>query len=53
MDAVQDWTVRRSDKNEFGLVISSYNAMAEPFNYAPGIRQTLAACQSEIYRPGF
>lgn len=36
MDAIQDWTVRRSDKNEFGLVISSYNAMAEPFVYAPG-----------------
>lgn len=36
MDATQDWTVRRSDKNEYGLEISSYNAMAEPFNYAPG-----------------
>ena len=36
MDAIQDWTLRRSDKNEFGLVISSYNAMAEPFVYAPG-----------------
>ncbi len=36
MDAIQDWTLRLSDKNEFGLVISSYNAMAEPFNYAPG-----------------
>ena len=36
MDATQDWTIRRSDKNEFGLEISSYNAMAEPFAYAPG-----------------
>jgi hypothetical protein len=36
MDAIQDWTVRASDKNEFGLEISSYNAMAEPFQYAPG-----------------
>ncbi len=36
MDATQDWTVKASDKNPFGLVISSYNAMAEPFKYAPG-----------------
>jgi hypothetical protein len=36
MDATQDWTLRRSEKNEFGLVISSYNAMADPFAYAPG-----------------
>ncbi len=36
MDAIQDWTIKRSDKNEYGLVITSYNAMAEPFVYAPG-----------------
>lgn len=36
MDAVQDWVVKASDKNEYGLVIASYNAMAEPFQYAPG-----------------
>ena len=36
MDATQRWTVRRSDKNEFGLVIATYNATVEPFKYAPG-----------------
>ena len=36
MDATQDWAVRASDKNAYGLVITSYNAMAEPFKYAPG-----------------
>ena len=36
MDATQDWTIQVSTKNEFGLIITSYNAMAEPFNYAPG-----------------
>jgi hypothetical protein len=36
LDAIQAWTVRRSDKNPYGLVITSYNAMAEPFRYAPG-----------------
>ena len=36
MDATQTWTVRRSSKNAYGLVISSYNATAEPFKYAPG-----------------
>ncbi len=36
MDATQKWTVRRSDKNAYGLVIVTYNATAEPFKYAPG-----------------
>ena len=36
MDASQDWTLTASDKNSYGLVITSYNAMAEPFKYAPG-----------------
>ena len=36
MDATQDWTVKASDRNLYGLVITSYNAMAEPFKYAPG-----------------
>ena len=36
MDAIQDWTVKVSDRNPYGLVITSYNAMAEPFKYASG-----------------
>ena len=36
MDATQRWTVRRSDKNRFGLQIVSYNATVKPFAYAPG-----------------
>lgn len=36
LDATQKWTVRRSGKNAYGLEVSSYNAMAAPFNYAPG-----------------
>jgi hypothetical protein len=36
MDATQRWTVRRSDKNKYGLEIVSYNATVEPFKYAPG-----------------
>lgn len=36
LDAIQDWSIRRSEKNEFGLEIVHYNAMAEPFSYAPG-----------------
>ena len=43
MDAIQDWTIQVSDKNEFGLVITSYNAMAEPFKYAPGFATTYGA----------
>ncbi len=36
MDATQRWIVRRSDKNDHGLVIQYYNATHEPFRYAPG-----------------
>jgi hypothetical protein len=36
LDATQTWKVRRSNKNEFGLEITSYNAVAQPFQYAPG-----------------
>ncbi len=36
MDATQRWTVRRSNKNPYGLEIVTYNATVEPFKYAPG-----------------
>ncbi len=36
MDATQRWTVRRTDRNPYGLEIVSYNATVEPFKYAPG-----------------
>ncbi len=36
MDATQQWTVRRTSKNPYGLEILAYNATAEPFKYAPG-----------------
>jgi hypothetical protein len=36
MDATQEWTVRRSSRNPYGLEIVRYNAMAVPFQYAPG-----------------
>ncbi len=36
MDATQRWTVRRSNKNAYGLEIVTYNATVEPFKYAPG-----------------
>lgn len=36
MDATQKWSVRRSNKNAYGLEIVFYNATAEPFKYAPG-----------------
>jgi hypothetical protein len=36
MNATQRWTVRRSNKNAYGMVIASYNATVEPFQYAPG-----------------
>ncbi len=37
-DATQRWTVRpcSTDKNPYGLEITSYNALAKPFVYAPG-----------------
>jgi hypothetical protein len=39
LEAVQEWTVRRSERNDHGLEIVSYNAVAEPFKYAPGFAQ--------------
>lgn len=36
MDATQQWTVRRSQKNRYGLEIVTYNATVAPFKYAPG-----------------
>ncbi len=36
MDATQAWTLAKSNKNSYGFVITSYNAVAEPFKYAPG-----------------
>jgi hypothetical protein len=39
LEAVQNWTVQRSDKNPYGLEIVRYVAIAEPFKYAPGFAQ--------------
>jgi hypothetical protein len=36
LDAIQKWTVKASDQNAYGMVVTSYNAMAKPFVYAPG-----------------
>jgi hypothetical protein len=36
LNATQKWIVCRSDKNAYGLEVTSYNAMAKPFEYAPG-----------------
>ena len=36
LDAKQTWGFRASDKNPYGVVISSYNAIAAPFDYTPG-----------------
>lgn len=36
MNATQRWTVRRSNKNAYGMVLVNYNATVEPFQYAPG-----------------
>jgi hypothetical protein len=36
LDAIQKWTVQASDQNAYGMVVTSYNAMAKPFVYAPG-----------------
>ena len=35
-DFIQVWSVQRSTKNAYGLVIDSYNAVAEPPVFAPG-----------------
>lgn len=39
MNATQQWTVQKSDKNSYGLVILTYNATVKPFEYAPGFAQ--------------
>ncbi|HEX8433952.1 hypothetical protein [Archangium sp.] len=36
LDATQLWRVRPSTRNAHGLEIVSYEAMVEPFQYAPG-----------------
>jgi hypothetical protein len=36
LDAIQQWTIKASDQNQYGLVVTSYNAMAKPFVYTPG-----------------
>jgi hypothetical protein len=36
LDATQHWVVQASSKNAYGLEVISYNAMAKPFQYAPG-----------------
>ena len=36
LDAIQKWTVKASDQSPYGMVVTSYNAMAKPFVYAPG-----------------
>lgn len=36
LDATQGWRVRPSSRNAHGLEIVSYDAMLEPFRYAPG-----------------
>ena len=36
LDATQQWVVRASSKNAYGLEVISYNAMSKPFQYAPG-----------------
>lgn len=36
LDATQAWTLKASGKNKFGVAISRYDAVAEPFAYAPG-----------------
>lgn len=36
LDATQQWVVRSSSKNAYGLEVVSYNAMARPFEYTPG-----------------
>jgi hypothetical protein len=36
LDAIQQWTIKASDQNQYGMVVTSYNAMAKPFVYTPG-----------------
>lgn len=39
MEFTQQWVLRRSDKNSYGLEILQYVATAEPFKSAPGFAQ--------------
>ena len=39
MEFTQQWVLRRSDRNTYGLEILQYVATAEPFKYAPGFAQ--------------
>lgn len=39
MEATQRWTVQSSTKNAYELEIVTYDAMVEPFKYAPGFAQ--------------
>lgn len=39
MNATQRWTIQKSSKNSYGLVIATYNATVKPFEYAPGFAQ--------------
>ena len=39
LEATQEWSLRRSDKNTYGLEIVRYVAIDEPFKYAPGFAQ--------------
>ncbi len=36
LDATQQWVLQASTKNTYGLEVISYNAMSQPFQYAPG-----------------
>ena len=39
MTATQQWKVKASDSNAYGMVIVTYNATVKPFEYAPGFAQ--------------
>lgn len=36
LDSTQRWTIRRSSRNSYGMEIVTYDAIVEPFKYAPG-----------------
>lgn len=36
LNATQQWKVKKSTKNSYGLEIVEYNATVKPFEYAPG-----------------
>ncbi|QSQ22897.1 hypothetical protein JY651_48710 [Pyxidicoccus parkwayensis] len=46
LEATQHWRVRRSDRNAYGLEIVTYDAMSEPFRYAPGFARLAGASSS-------